>query len=128
MALSVAQREQRNEAIIELWWSGLNSRTLPEALVESLGVEYRVSQSTVKYVLRKARREKHPRAVRRWGQLAIKLANGPRELLEKEARARATTAAELATLLLDVIVKDNLFDAIIDDDSVPRSRLQLPTG
>jgi hypothetical protein len=48
------------------------------------------------------------------GAFAIPLADGDREALAGAAQARGTTAAELALTVLQMVVRDALFDAVID--------------
>jgi hypothetical protein len=60
----------------------------------------------------KSAAEKRPQ-----GRFAVKLSGDKAALLQQEAEKLGISSAKFAALLLETIVRDNLYDAVIDQDS-----------
>jgi hypothetical protein len=62
------------------------------------------------------RRSKSAAERRLQGRLAVELFGDTAALLQREAEKRGISSAKFAASLLETIVRDNLYDAVIDQD------------
>jgi hypothetical protein len=62
------------------------------------------------------------------GRLSIKLSDGTAKLLEQEAEKQGISSTKFAALLLETIVSDNLYEAVIDQGGGPRRITKTPKG